>query len=229
LVFGFADQLYSHALGVFVSQYNHEIQRAFFALGYFSKVSSVAVRFFLQHMLCMRVLTYMKDLLWSSLLNDEETLDAFIRTNQTRLGEAFVTCRDFFKKHRIPYLGQPTAALFFWSAHACINAESTIDRARVVDLGRFHRKEDDQGKLFLSDDEKDDDLRDALTNGKVFLNPGMLNVTGVRRLLIRAVGHVYHGKPGWFRVTFAIRPDLLAIGLQRFETVIQRWEHGLRE
>jgi hypothetical protein len=39
-----------------------------------------------------------------------------------------------------------------------------------------------------------------------------------------SLGHVYHGtEPGWFRFTFAVRPDFLKIGLERFEKVIETW------
>jgi hypothetical protein len=115
-----------------------------------------------------------QDSLWSALLNDEVALDSFIRTNQQRLGEAFETWLNFFRKHNIPVRGHPTAALFIWSpGFLCVAPYGSLIDSYLVDLNRFRRDKNDEGKVLVTDAQKDDDLRDSFIRGGIYINPGL--------------------------------------------------------
>jgi hypothetical protein len=114
-----------------------------------------------------------QDSLWSAILNDEKRLETFLATNQERLGEAFATCKAFFKKHNIPYLGQPVAALFFWSMCSLVHHDIRLTISTLVNLSRFHRERADSGQALQTPFDKDMDLRKALASGGVYISPGL--------------------------------------------------------
>jgi hypothetical protein len=43
----------------------------------------------------------------------------------------------------------------------------------LVDLNRFRREKNDEGKVLATDAEKDDDLRDSFIRGGIYINPGL--------------------------------------------------------
>jgi hypothetical protein len=92
-----------------------------------------------------------------------------------------------------------------------------------VNLSRLHRSTNDQGRVLQTADEKDEDLCQVLLKGGLIMGLGtLLGLQYEKFWSSWHAGSSYHpNQPGWFRFTFAIRQDILDVGLRRFETMIK--------
>ncbi|KDQ64900.1 hypothetical protein JAAARDRAFT_188175 [Jaapia argillacea MUCL 33604] len=123
-------------IGVFVTQHNPDLRKTFCGIAILMKISSPA------------------DTLWSAILNDDEMLDSFVKTNQERLTNTFVYCQKFFEKHNIPIV-QPQAAHFIF-----------------IDLRKYMRSFDDEGKAIETPEAQEMDLFSSFLKGSLYVAPG---------------------------------------------------------
>lgn len=101
----------------------------------------------------------------------------------------------------------------------------------LVNLSRLHRSSDDQARVLQNADEKDEDLCQFLLRGGLIMGLGqLLDPRYQKAWNLWHAGSSYHpNQPGWFRFTFAIRQDILDVGLRRFETMIKSLDKANRE
>lgn len=160
-------------IGTLVSQHNPFLLRAMGVSAIFNLVSSPA------------------DVLWATLLNDEDYLPVFLKKNRKALREAYEHLAGWLKFHGIP--SAPANAGHFLMADW---REVLLD-IKYVQL--------------LSIEEKDD-IR--AREKKLF------GLFAANKVLTLAGSTLHAPEGGWFRMTFAIRRDYLDVALQRMESAL---------
>lgn len=159
----------------------------------------------------------MQDVLWSNLLLDPVGLPTYLALNKARLGEAYRRATAFLQKHDIPY--RPAhAGHFVW-----------------IDLRRYLPESDEEGTPLVGEAEREVELvKRFLTHGinlvrRASLSHFLICTSSLSRhceidggifACIQGRGVAYDGKPGFFRLTFTLRPEYFDTGIRRLAAAL---------
>ncbi|GAA5873886.1 hypothetical protein JCM16303_002622 [Sporobolomyces ruberrimus] len=153
------------------------------------------------------------DILWSALLNSDE-LGYYVEENQRRLGKGYAFLTKWLKGQGIPF------------------REANAGHFLLADFSKVVEKVVADGKKEAEaiTTEQEVELLNRLVDGGVYLGPGaLLTLTRHSRvvnqsadtLLARAGFSYAVTRPGYFRMTFSIRPRELVLALTRIERVCE--------
>lgn len=161
--------------GVIVSQYNPLLMMSVTPSALFNRISSPT------------------DILWSTLLADENYLPKFIEQNQLKLRVAYEHITSWLKFHGIPYV--PASAGHFL----------------MVDF-----------RAVLSNMDKYASILPITEDKNMVERESALNAFWMQHKVMPTPGASEHAEPGWFRFTFSIRRDYIDVALRRIE-VAMKW------
>ena len=136
----------------------------------------------------------------TTLLSDDNYVDWYLEENRRRLRQNYDIVGSWAQRHGIEYSKGGNAAFFLWA-----------------NLGDTYLKAVEEGRL---KSRKADDLAQQPTESVKSIDTRVMNALMEEKLFL-ASGSVFGSeKPGWFRIAFAQKEQILMEGLRRTERAL---------